>query len=263
MCKGRALSALVLGLLLSLAACNWQPDILGGGERKWLEAHGPLKVGVFAEYPPYSFVGPEKVPMGIGVEVWRAMAQKLGFEVEFKVMPLEEQLEALAQGRLDSLVGIFPDKPRRKQFDLTGPFFPMDTSVFVNASEDDYWNWEELRGIKVGVVRGDAAQVICAKERVKPVLFANYKAAVEALGKGELKAVIMDEPVMLYYRAQLKLGDKIIWPRYPVVHSSDMALPVKKGNHKLLGILKKGLALVSGSQMGKILEQWRGARGIL
>ncbi len=259
----RFVRGLAWGLLLALAACNWQPDLLGRSERKWLEEHGPVKVGIFPDYPPYSFVGSDQVPMGIGVEIWKAMAQKLGFKVQFVPMPLEQQLRALAQGRLDSLVGISPDKQCQKQSSFSGPFFPIETSVFVNAAEDDFWNWEELRNLKVGVVQGDAAQAICAKEQVKPVLFTNYKEAVRALAAGRVRAVIMDEPVMLYYREKLNLGDKINWPRYPVVHASDMALPVKKGNDKLLGILNKGLAQVSGSQMGVILQHWRGAKGIL
>ena len=67
----------------------------------------------------------------------------------------------------------------------------------------------------------------------------------------------MDDPVMLYWRNRLKMGDRISWVQgNAVVERNDLAMPVKKGNQVLLGIINKGLALMAGSEMQRLRERY-------
>ncbi len=249
---------ILLPLLLLAASCGLDDqDPLGRQERAWLEKHGPIKVGIQKAYPPFSFLNQAGQPQGISVGLWRFMAQKFGFEVEFVPSKLKTMLAGLREGRLDSSAGIFPTEARKEFFDFSKPFYPVPTSIFVYYRVKDVDDVNDLGRVKVGVVKGDSGQAIVEKAGFKPLLFPTYKQAVEALGQGKLAAIVMDDPVVLYYRKQLGLLNKIEWAdSKPVVDRNDLALPVKKGNEVLLRILNKGLAAASGSEMQHLRERW-------
>lgn len=258
-----ALSKLsVIAVLLALclaASCGLDKlqDPLGRQERAWVKEHSPIRVGVQKDYPPFSFLNPAGEPQGISVDIWKLMAKKYGFEVQFYPSKLKKMLAGLREGSLDSLAGIFPTASRKESFDFSKPFYPVATSIFVYYKVHDVDGIEGLTKTKVGVVKGDSGQAKVEKAGCKLQLFSSYKDAVMALGKGELDAIIMDDPVVLYYRKQLDLLHKIEWAEgHPVVGRNDLALPVKKGNEVLLRILNKGLAMASGSEMQRLRERW-------
>ena len=67
----------------------------------------------------------------------------------------------------------------------------------------------------------------------------------------------MDELVVKYYAGKYGLRDRIKKIGEPV-DQGKMTLPVAKGNFVLLGILNKGVGLVSLQEWTKIREKWIG-----
>jgi ABC-type amino acid transport substrate-binding protein len=78
-----------------------------------------------------------------------------------------------------------------------------------------------------------------------------------ALADGKVKAIILDEPVVVYYIKAKGLEDKVRQVPQPVAQGR-MTLPVKKGNAQLLGILNKGVSLVSAEEWRQIEDKWFG-----
>ncbi|MEW5914238.1 MAG: transporter substrate-binding domain-containing protein [Thermodesulfobacteriota bacterium] len=244
--------------VVMVAACGLdEQDPLGRQERAWVKEHGPVKVGVHQNYPPFSFLEQDGKPAGICIDLWRFMADKLKFKVQFFPLDMQQQQDDLQAGRLDSLGGIFPLASRKATMDFSAPYYAVSTSIFVNIQTKNVSKLADLAALKVGAVQGDSGQTICAAGGIKPQLFTGYGDAVLALGQGRLQAIVMDEPVVLYYRRKLGLLDKVEWATgRPVVDRNDLALPVKKGNAVLLRILNKGLAAAGGSEMQRIRERW-------
>jgi len=255
---GWALAALFCLALLA-AACGSldKQDPLTSKERAWLTEHGPVKVGADLTYHPFSFVGADGQADGICAGLWRAMAKKLGFEVRVEAFSDEKELERLNSGALDSSTGMFPLGARKKTLDFSEPFYPVTSAIFVASRGQGVRGLEDLSRVKVGAVKDDSGAAILIKNNITPVLFDSYKACVLALGKNQVQAVVMDDPVMLYWRNHLKLGADISWAQgNAVVERNDLAMPVKKGNTVLLGIINKGLALMAGSEIQRLRERY-------
>lgn len=249
----------VFCLALLAAACGSldQQDLLTQNERAWLKEHGPIKVGADLTYHPFSFVGADGQAEGICAALWRAMGKKLGFEVRFEALNDEVELERLISGALDSSTGMFPLAARKKTLDFSEPFYPVTAAIFVANRAHGVRGLEDLSRIKVGAVKGDSGAAILTKNNITPVLFDSYKACVLALGQNQVQAVVMDDPVMLYWRNRLKLGADISWAQgNAVVERNDLAMPVQKGNTVLLSIINKGLALMSGSELQRLKERY-------
>ncbi|MCB2226896.1 MAG: transporter substrate-binding domain-containing protein [Desulfarculaceae bacterium] len=252
-------TACLLVLLLLAAACGQidAQDPLSHKERSWLEEHGPVSVATDFSYHPFSFVSNTGQPEGICVDMWKVMAEKLRFQVKFLTMADSKEIADLRQGTLDSSTGMFPLPERRLYLDFSNPFYPVTTAIFLNIGSRPASGLDGLHGVPTGAVKGDSGAAALIKAGIKPILYDTYEACVQALGANRVEAAVMDDPVMLYWRDRLKLGDRISWaPGNAVVERSDLALPVKKGNEVLLSILNKGLALVSGAEIQRIRERY-------
>jgi len=242
--------------LLGLTACGVQ-DPLTAPERAWLEKKGVLNIGVFEDYPPFGFVDEAKQPMGMSIDYWNLLAQKLKLRLKFLPAVFDKQLKGLEDGQFDSLAGIFPLPERQKAFDFTKSFYAINTNLFISPTLGSITSLKDLPPVPVGVVEGDSSQEVAKKAGLKMQVFSAYLETVMALAQGKVKAIILDEPVVAYYIKVKGLADKIRKVPEPVAQGW-MTLPVRGGNIQLLNILNKGISLVSSQEWQAIEQKWVG-----
>jgi ABC-type amino acid transport substrate-binding protein len=250
------LTLVSLVCLLGLSACGVK-DPLTAPERAWLEKKGTLNIGVFEDYPPFGFVDETKRPVGMSIDYWNLLAQKLKLKVKFFPAEFDKQLKGLESGRFDSLAGIFPLPERQKTFDFTKSFYAINTNLFISPGLGDITSLKNLPSIPVGVVQGDSSQEVAKKAGLEMQVFSTYLETVMALANGQVKAIILDEPVVAYYIKAKGLEGKIRKVPQPVAQGW-MTLPVKKDNIQLFNILNKGIPLVSPQEWQTIEQKWVG-----
>jgi ABC-type amino acid transport substrate-binding protein len=229
-------------------------------EQAYLAKKGTLQVGAFNDYPPFGFVGADGEAAGISVDYWSLVAQRLGVSVAFTPVRFADQLDGLKQGKFDSLEGIFPLPERARWFAFSRPYFTIATRIYTEAGATDLASLAALKGakgLKVAVVKGDSGQAIADKAGLKTLVVAGYPQAVKAVGSGRAQAMILDEMVAEYYIRQFKLGAKVKPAGAPVA-SGSMTMPVRKDDIVLRGILNKGAAMVSSTELNGIEEKWTG-----
>ncbi len=113
------------------AALEVEPS---AGERR------PLRIGV-AGNPPFVVRGPDRVE-GIALEVWAAIADRLG--VDYELVPLATSgaaVDALAAGQVDAAIGpisITADRARRVAF--TQPYWEADLAILAPVEGVSGWD---------------------------------------------------------------------------------------------------------------------------
>jgi len=242
--------------LLGLTACGVK-DPLTATERAWLEKKGVLNIGVFEDYPPFGFLDATKAPVGMSIDYWNLLAQKLKLKIKFHPSVFDKQLKGLEGGQFDSLAGIFPLPERQKAFDFTKSFYAINTNLFISSGLGNITSLKDLPPVPVGVVQGDSSQEVAKKAGLEMKVFSTYSETVMALAKVKVKAIILDAPVVAYYIKVKDLEGKIRKVPEPVAQGW-MTLPVKQGNIQLLNILNKGISLVSSQEWQKIEQKWVG-----
>lgn len=250
------LTLIFLVCLLGLTACGGK-DPLTASERAWLEKKGVLNIGVFEDYPPFGFVDENKQPVGMSIDHWNLIAQKLKLQVKFHPSVFDKQLKGLERGQFDSLAGIFPLPEGQKDFGFTKRFYAINTNLFVSPGLGNITTLKDLPPAAVGVVEGDSSQEVAKKAGLETKVFDTYLETVMSLAHGKVKAIILDEPVVAYYIKVKGLGAKIRKVPEPVAQGW-MTLPVKAGNMQLLNILNKGISLVSPQEWQTIEQKWVG-----
>jgi two-component system sensor histidine kinase EvgS len=251
-------SWVILTVLLTAPMLGLQcfaADPLTSAERDWVQKHGTIKVGAFNDYPPFGFVDQAGMAKGMSVDYWMTLANKLNLSIQFQPMEFARQLESLKSGQVDSLAGIFPLKEREVYFDFSEPFTEINTYIYVRMGHEKVQGFQDLKGLRVGAVKGDSGEDLARAAGLSPRGFSSYPATVAALGKGEVDAIVMDELVASFEISNQKLQEKIRRVGKPVAHGK-MTLPVKKDNKMLLGILNKGIAAISRQEYETIARRW-------
>jgi ABC-type amino acid transport substrate-binding protein len=233
---------------------------LTSAEQAYLAQKGTLQIGAFNDYPPFGFVDKSGKPVGIAVDYWKLVAQRLGVQVVFTPVLFADQLAGLRQGRFDSLQGIFPLAERKQWFAFSRPYFSIDTRIYTAAGAADLTTLKALKGakgLKVAVVKGDSGQQIADAAGLGTLAVKGYPQAVKAVASGAAQAMILDQMVADWYIKEFKVGTKVKAVGKPVA-TGLMTMPVRKDDTVLLGILDKGLAMVGDSEFEGIYEDWMG-----
>lgn len=115
--------------------------------------------------PPFAIKSPSGEWDGIGVTLWKRVAEQTGLKFEFVEMPYEEILPAVADGRLVAAVGgIEITADAEKVVNFTQPFLQSSTGVAIRhgawnpdwiAIAKDFFNWtlvQVLLSILTGLI---------------------------------------------------------------------------------------------------------------
>jgi len=143
-----------------VAAWVWLGTVLAVAQTAAIPAPDSreLVVGIH-DNPPYAYYENGEW-RGLGVELWRTIANTVGYRYRFEPMPFENLVPALQSGKVDLVVGeMVVDADLERIIDFTQPF--LQTSIVVSVNRErwrpnwirvmiDVWDWSLIR-VLVGV----------------------------------------------------------------------------------------------------------------
>ena len=229
----RAISALCLLLL-----------VLGCGR----EATPTLKMVTEPTFPPYEFLRGRKV-VGVDVEICRAVAAKLGKELEVVSVDFDAILPSLLSGKADlAAAGLTVTEDRRKNVDFSVPYMRTGL-VIISRKVKPFSDMTAARGKRVGVQSGTTGDEYVVRElKQEPERFRSYPEAVSALKAGRCDLVLCDAILAkncIVGEPEMALSD--------FVTSEEYAIAVPKGNSALLAAVNETISELKAS--GK-MDAW-------
>ena len=183
--------ALILALLMGLPAAAMADTIVMGSSIDW---------------PPYEYYDDDTGEIvGIEVDLVRAIAEKLGYDLEIQDMQFDSIIMAVVSGKVDLGVSGFTVTEERKQsVDFTVSYTTVQQSVIVPVgsgitSVEDLLDPE--KGYRIGVQLGTTGDLYISDDvesnGLKHTIERFNKApdAIIALDSGKVDCVIMDDSV--------------------------------------------------------------------
>ncbi len=119
-------------------------------------ASPPLRVGIDLDGDPMTFVDSKGVPRGFAVDIMRAVAREMQFDVEFVARPWPAMYEDFKAGRVDALANITYTDERAQLMAFSAPHIVMKGAVFVRQNLRPIRAPIELRDLRVAVKLGGA-----------------------------------------------------------------------------------------------------------
>ena len=222
----------------SSAASSEAASTSAAAELTTVEA-GKLTMATNAAFPPYEMTTDAGEFEGIDIDTAKAIAEKLGLELQIDDMDFDAALLSVQQGKADiAMAGITVTDERMAVMSFSDSYATGIQSVIVPEGSD-IASVDDLAGKKIGTQRGTTGYLYCSDDFGEDAVVAydNGLTAVQALNNGQVDAVVIDnEPAKAYVESNP--GLKILDTSYT---EEDYAIGMNKSNTALLEAVNAAL----------------------
>ena len=189
---------------------------------------GKLTMATNATFPPYEMTTDSGDIEGIDVDTAKAIAEKLGLELQIDDMDFDAALLSVQQGKADiAMAGITVTDERKAVMAFSDSYATGIQSIIVPEGSD-IASPDDLAGKKIGTQRGTTGYIYCTDDfgEDSVVAYDNGLTAVQALNNGQVDAVVIDNaPAQEFVAANP--GLKVLDTSYA---EEDYAIGVAKGS---------------------------------
>ena len=235
-CGGSASSA--ASSVASSASSAAASTSAAAGELTTVEA-GKLTMATNATFPPYEMTTDSGDIEGIDVDTAKAIAEKLGLELQIDDMDFDAALLSVQQGKADiAMAGITVTDERKAVMAFSDSYATGIQSIIVPEGSD-IASPDDLAGNKIGTQRGTTGYIYCTDDfgEDSVVAYDNGLTAVQALNNGQVDAVVIDNaPAKEYVAANP--GLKVLETSYA---EEDYAIGMSKDNTALVEAVNAAL----------------------
>lgn len=237
------LAWLLIGCLLSLAACQSQNDA-------WtrIQRSGVLRVGIDPTYPPFA-VATDNDLWGFDVDLMRAIAAAYDLEPQFIYFGYDGLYDALTTEQVDVLASALVVQPERtRDFAYSQPYFDAG-QVLIVPTASPIAAPDDLADHVLAVELGAQGHVLATtwQRRLPNLTIAPYRSVGEALdaaANGSADAALVDSISGRLYLQQtphlVRLSPPVESEPYALVVRADDALLLTRLNAALQDLQRSG-----------------------
>lgn len=181
-----------------------------------IKAKGKFVVGLDATFAPMGFTDENGEIVGFDIDLARAVAEKMGLEVEFQPIDWNSKAMELESGNIDVIWNGFSISDERRQEVLfTDPYLSTGQVIVVNA-DSDIQTKADLAGKKIALQDGSTSETALKEdtatyESIGEENISRFKentAVLMELEVGRVDAVVIDEIFVRYYLSKENMADK-------------------------------------------------------
>ena len=197
----RILVGLLLIAAIALTACGSS----GIDSDQPIKSAGVLRVGTEGTYPPYSFHDPSQGGQlaGYDVDVARAVADKLGVEVEFVETQWDSIFAALEADRFDIVANeVTVTEERKAKYDLSTPYSIAEGVVVTRSDDNSVTTLADLKGKRTAQNPTSNWADVARKAGAQVESVDAFAQAISVLNDGRVDAVVNDNITVLAYLAE-------------------------------------------------------------
>lgn len=226
---------------------------------------GVITVGTDATYAPSEFLAEDGVTVqGFDVDLFDAVAAKLGLETEYTPAPFDNIIPSVESGKYEIGVSSFTINAERMQVVDMVSYFSAGTAWAVRTGNPAGVSQDEACGKKVAVQRGTvqvdditARSDACTAAGQPPITIDQFQGqdqATAAVVSGKDDAMLADSPVVAYAVEQTgdqleQLGD--------IYDAAPYGYVVKKGQDEFAQALSDAVnALIDDGTYAEVLDGW-------
>ena len=178
----------------TLSQPKFSPDMKAKELLETIQSNGKLVIALEGAWQPWSYHDESDTLVGYDVEVSRAIAEKLGLELQIDDMDFDAALLSVQQGKADIVMaGVTVTDERKAVMDFSDSYATGIQSIIV-PNDSDIASPDDLAGKKIGTQRGTTGYIYCSDDfgEDSVVAYDSGLTAVQALNNGQVDAVVID-----------------------------------------------------------------------
>ena len=242
---------LAVAMIFTLAAC-------GNNTQTPDEAAAPadgnvLTMATNAEFPPFEYLEGTEI-VGADVDMAKALAEKLGMELEITNIDFDAALTGASTGKYDvAVAGITATDERRKSMNFSDNYYTASQAIIVTA-DSDITGKDGLEGKIIACQEGTTGEQYLLDNGYNLQSFKTGSEAVAALTTSKVDAVVIDNAVAKALSAQQNGKTKVLDES---LTEEAYAIVLQLGNDELTAKINDALAeLKADGTLAKIFESY-------
>ena len=271
--KRRTLLALAASTML-LAACgqsttneaetNATDSAATGGSDllQRINNGGTINVGTEGTYPPFTYHDESGKLTGYDVEVTRAVADKLGVDVEFKETQWDAMLAGLDSKRFDMVANqVSLTTPERLgKYDKAMPYSWSGAVVLAPTDDNRYSSWEGLKGLRTAQSLSSNYGELAERYGAEIVPVDGMAQAIQLVKQDRADFTMNDNLAVLDYLKKFPDAALEIKLTAPASEQTGSGLVLIKGDDAVVAKLNEAMAaLAADGTLTKLSEEFFGA----
>ena len=240
------IGCLVATLLLGCAAKTGEDTKSNKEKKKDLTKYeqileeGVLTVGTEGTYQPFSYYDEENNLTGYDVEVAKAIAKKMGVQVEFEEIAWDGLLGFLDNGTVDLILNqVGVTEERNAKYDFSEPYVYSYPALITLEDNDKIHSWESARGCEASLNVSSNYADIAARYDMTITTSDTFSKDIELLIAGRTECLI--NSTMAFSNFVNKKPDTPIQIADILDKPDTVAIPVTKGNEDLLEAVNQAI----------------------
>lgn len=244
----------IISILLIVAPCT---TILAQAENG-MQAK-VLRVGYDESYPPFQFTDNNGRASGFDIDVIKAVAQVMGYQVYFEAGSWFEIKDKLDRGEIDVIPGVYINPGRKLNFEVTVPFLVTFHQFFVRKSST-VASLSDLKSDTSFQIIIQNNQVLTdylteLNPNIKLKYVENIQEGLRILSSGEGDAILLPQRSGQFYIQFFRLNN--LKPVFKPVLPREYAVGVKAGDSAILQTINSGLGIIENTGAYKeVYNKW-------
>lgn len=267
--KRRTLLALAASTIL-LAACgqsttNDATDSTatdGSDLLQRINNGGTINVGTEGTYPPFTYHDETGQLTGYDVEVTRAVADKLGVDVEFKETQWDAMLAGLDSKRFDMVANqvSLTTPERQAKYDIAQPYSWSGAVVLAPDYDERFSAWSDLKGLRTAQSLSSNYGELAEQYEAEVIPVEGMAQAIQLVKQGRADFTMNDQLAVLDYLKKFPdsgLEIKLVAPKSEQRGSGIILL---KGDDAVVAKLNEAMSeLQADGTLTELSEEFFGA----
>lgn len=212
-----------------------------------------LTMATNAEFPPFEYLENGEI-VGADIDIAKAIAEKLGRELEITNIDFDAALTGAATGKYDMAVaGITANDDRRKNMNFSVDYYTASQAIIVMA-DSEIAAAADLEGKTIACQEGTTGEQYLIDEGYAIQSFKTGAEAVTAMTSGKVDAVVIDDAVARALSSKQNGATKVL---DEALTKEAYAIALKKGNVELTAEIDKALEeLKADGTLASIFENY-------
>ena len=233
-----------------------------------LLADGVLSVGVNIAYPPFEQWDDDGKPMGLDIDLAKAVAGILDVEVRFENTSWGDLFGGLDADKYDCVISAVTfNAERAGRMEFSAPYCDNWQAIVIRAGSPPIDGIQGLDGLTVGYLDESTSAELLSDLQAEGVLsctVSKYKQVLDGfddLRLGRIDAILCDSTLAEGYMALNSGVFEITWTQagQPGAEAEMLAIAMKKGNGNLAAAVNDALnQLEDSGRLGEIRKAWLG-----
>jgi len=233
---------------------NTQNVSLTDNEKRWLQSHPKMKIGVVKDWPPFNFSDSSGKDIGYNTDFINQINDNLHINIGLKYYPRWiDAFNAMNSGGVDGVLSLSWSDERARSIDYSPVYLYSPHYIIVRQDNQNIANLADLAGKKISLFKHQILSKILLEQfdDVNPVYITSSLEAVQVVRDGLAEVSLAAYPD--YARLE-EMGLKVVGEVYS--KASEFSIGTSVHNPIFGGIIKKGVHSITLQQRKTLEGKW-------